>query len=213
MSHERQNCVDLIYESDKEQLFELRASSYKRQYGQNVDVTALRWNSWDERFINLGVFEGPQLVSTLRIARVNSLEEYKKIMLCEFDPAHLEMPLVILSRAATQENRQSEGLHSLLRYYALSLTSMAGIHWVIGTFKKNSQRVSQLTEMGYELSTNPIPWQSFLKSNEPTYVASLNLQKYYPQAQTRLLTSAKDLIKKYPVQFDTEDLIERMHRA
>lgn len=207
------NCIDLINESDGDEMFYLRSRSYKKQYGADVDVSALKWNSWDERFINLGVFAESELVSLLRIAYINDHEEYKKIMLCDFDSDVMSMPLVVLSRAATSERYESQGFHSILRLQAFRLSKAARAEWIVGTFKKDSKRVPQLLEMGYELSTNPIPWGSFLKSREPTLVARLNMARHFIQAEKRLVQSTQQLQEKYPVVFDFNFLVERMHKA
>jgi hypothetical protein len=209
----RSNCVDLIYESDKEALFELRAQAYKKNYNENVDLSALKWSPWDQRFINLGVFENNSLVSLLRIAHVKELTDYKKIMLCELDSAKIELPVVILSRAATHDGKESQGLHSLLRLHALRLAKLSGVKWVTGTFQKDAKRIAQLESMGYELTTNPTAWSSFLKSNGPTYIATLNLETSFAKAENRLLMTAESLIEKYPARYENSVLIERMRRA
>lgn len=206
----RNRCVDLVYEFDKEKLFNLRSYAYKKQYGPDVDVSALHWNSWDDRFINLGVFDGENLISLLRVAHIKDVLEYEKIMLFDFDSTALTLPVVILSRAATAEGWISSGLHSLLRLHALRIAKASGAKWVTGTFKKDTQRLQQLKDMGYEISENPVPWQSFLKSHESTLVATLNLDTHYDRAESRLIKKVSTLELDFPAVFNFDELVKRM---
>ena len=208
-----QLCVDLVQHSDRDQMYELRATAYRKQYGQDVDISVLHWNSWDERFINLGVFEDNKLISVLRIAHVKDSETYQKIMLCDFENQGMQFPVIILSRASTHESYLSKGYHSLLRYHAFNLASKAHVNWVVGTLKQDSERLNQMADMGYELSINPEPWGSFLKSHEPTYVAKLNISKFHDRAITRLKPAIESILSEYPAIYDDCLLVERMKRA
>lgn len=200
--------VDLVLVEQKNELFQLRSESYQRQYGESVDVSVLKWNSWDQRFLNLGVFDQDRLISCLRISHIKSKEEYKKMMLIE--AGEQEVPLVILNRAATHKDHESQGLHSLLRWHALRLAHLSGLRWVMGTFTKDSKRILQLRKLGYEFSTNPVPWGDFLKSQEETWVAKLDLKSHFEQAEKSLRDKVKDLNAKYPAGYNQSELLLRM---
>lgn len=202
--------IDVITEQFKDQLFQLRSHAYKNHYGNNVDVSALRWNSWDDRFISLGVFEKGKLVSALRIAVVGNVEDYIKIMCTEFDSLVMDLPVAILSRAATHKNFENKGLHSLLRLHALRLIKRAEINWVAGTFKKNARRIKQLTEMGYIFEINSVPWDNFLRSHEPTFIAKLDLKTHFDKAEMRLLEKTLPIFENFPKAYDFETLVVRI---
>lgn len=207
------NCVDLLNANDQEEFFELRSSTYKSQYGSNVDVNALKWNHWDERFANLGVFHNGKLVSLLRVVFIDDPEEYKKILLYDFNSSDLVMPVAILNRAATHADHATKGFHSLLRLHALRLLKQMNVEWVLGTLLKDSRRVTQMKEMGYEFQENPVPWNGFLKSSSPPLVARLNLEHNYERAEKRLLLSAEPLLNIYPARYNAVEILSRLAEA
>ena len=205
--------IDVVGESYGDQLTALRTSSYNRHYGEDVDISALRWNPWDLRFFSLGVFENHQLVSTLRLAHIKTERDYQQMMLSKFNSDAVSLPVVILSRAATHENYESRGLHTLLRYHAFGLALASGANWVAGTFKMDAKRARQLESMGYTLEVNPVPWDDFLKSHEPTYTATINLSVHFDNARSRMLNTIAPLLETYPVLYSQDVLVKRMLKS
>lgn len=213
-SSQKPSCyVDVVSELHQSELTALRCASYQKYYGEDVDLSALRWNPWDLRFFSLGVFDNGRLISILRLAHIKTAQEFQQMMLSDFDSSILSLPVVILSRAATHEDFESRGFHTLLRYYAFDLAFASGANWIAGTFKMDSIRTQQLSSMGYELTVNPIPWNDFLKSHDPTYMATINLPLHFERARLRMRKSIESLLNAYPPIYSRTVLLERMRQA
>jgi hypothetical protein len=206
----RKNCIDLLVPSDKEIVDHVRSMAYEKYYGSKVDTSGLKWNNWDKRFVNLGLFRQGQLVSCLRVALINDPIEYKKLMAHDFDSNIFEMPVSVLCRAATFPGFESMGFHSLLRYYAVILSKEAGAYHIAGTFQKNSSRVKQLSEMGYEFYSNENNWRDFLKNDHPVLIAKLNLLENFEKAIQRINDSILDIKNEYKAIFDIEKIIQHL---
>lgn len=146
-------------------LSQLRQDAYDTKFGSRVDKSALAWNTNDLLFMNLGAFDSSgRLVSALRLATIESAEEFKRVLLLEFDPTRLKLPLMILSRGATLPEFQSRHLHSLLRREAIFWAQQSGMKHVVGGIENTTPRLKQLAELGYEIIQTPTKWDGFLKS-------------------------------------------------
>jgi hypothetical protein len=194
--------------SESHLLSQLRQHAYDTKFGPRVDKSALVWNTNDLLFMNLGAFDSSgQLVSALRLATIESAEEFKRVLLLEFDPSRLKLPLMILSRGATLPEFQSRHLHSLLRREAIFLAQQSGMKHVVGGIENATPRLSQLAGLGYEIIETQTKWDGFLKSESNISMAVLD-DGCFSKAIGSLETKIKSL--SVTRQFQLEDLVLRI---
>jgi hypothetical protein len=206
------NCIDNLTAHDAEALYQLRSESYVREFGSEVDPSVLRWNPWDDRFVNLGLFEQSQLVSVLRIAQINEERLFQKMMLCRHQDFNLTWPITVLSRAATRKGLESRGLHSLLRFYAFQLAEAAESQWIVSSLKANSKRISQLKRVGYELIPYQKTWDSFLKNEELGYLAKFEVKLRFRRGYEILNSTTAEVQKQFPPIFKFDQLVSKMKK-
>ncbi len=160
-------------------LSQLRHDAYDTQFGARVDKSALAWNKNDLLFMNLGAFDSSgRLVSALRLSTIESAEEFKRVLLLDFDPSRLKLPLMILSRGATLPEFQSRRLHSVLRREAISLAQQSGMKHMVGGIENATPRLKQLAELGYEIIETETKWDGFLKSDSAISMAVLDDDRF-----------------------------------
>ncbi len=195
-----------FHESDK--LGRLRQEAYDNKFGPRVDKSALKWNSNDLLFMNLGAFDSNgKLVSTLRLATIESAEEFKRVLLLDFDPSRLKLPLMILSRGATLPEFQSRHLHTLLRREAIYLAQQAGMNHVVGGIENATPRLKQLAELGYQIIETQAKWDGFLKSESTISMAILDEGRF---AQAIATIDKKIESRNIARQFDPTELVLRI---
>lgn len=150
--------------SDIQKIEDIRVEEYRRYYGENVDVTGLKWNRADGHSVHLGYLDGGNLVSYLRLSFFSSLDKLEKTTLFR-TPSNIPLPVGLLARAATRHAYAGQGLHSILRCRALEFCMQHGIDCVLGTLEKRSPRLQQLTEVGYNIISTQGSWSGgYLKS-------------------------------------------------
>lgn len=191
--------VKLLSADQSDLIYELRKEAYLREYGEQARIEALRPTEFESEFQNLGAFKSGQLVSVLRISLVNNQEYYYRIMLAEFEPEELTLPLVILGRAATRQGYEARGLHTLLRYHAFHWAKRSGVKWIVGTFKSDTKRMTQLAKMGYQFSLNPKKWDGVLNAERPAIVARVDIGKNFDRAKSVMQSTYERLNSEFPV--------------
>jgi hypothetical protein len=180
--------IEILENKHREALSELRRLAYQSAFGNKVDPDKLTWNANDVLFLNLGLFDGDQLVASLRVSTIDSGHEFHRVTL-QPAPIGLNYPVIILSRAATLPQHVSKGLHSLLRIQALKLVQAAGPWDVLGTMQIGSPRIRQLEEIGYTFESGPNQWDGFLKNSQPVLLGTLlhtKLQDAIVRLETRI---------------------------
>ncbi len=200
--------VDFVRHDGHDVLYRLRREAYQNEYQDQVNVDGLRPTDFEARFLNLGIYDRGQLVSVLRIAPVDNVEDYRRIMLIDFEPEHLSLPLVILGRAATKPGFESQGLHTLLRFHAFHLAKCLGVKWIVGTFKADAKRMVQLGRMGYQFSINENRWDKVVKVDEPTIVARMDIHHHFDRAVSVMKGAADRLSFKFPLMRPYEDILQ-----
>lgn len=170
--------------SSKSEIDHLRMQEYAKASGFALDITTLKWKkSDDESFVMAAEFQG-QLISTMRGEFIEDLSLLEKKLECPWSfPMKLELPVLLLSRAATLSSHREKGLNLILRYWFLQFALSHGVRHVVGTFVSGSPREKTLQEMGYRFFENSLGWQqSTYRSLRPVTVAVLDLNDHGEQA-------------------------------
>lgn len=162
----------------------LRMQEYAKASGFALDLNTLRWKTSDNESHIMVAKDGDLLISTMRGEVIQDLDLLEKKLECPWTyPLALDMPVLLLSRAATASEHRTAGLNLILRYWFLRFAIAHGIRFVIGTFVTGSPRETSLREMGYQFFENPLGWQqSTYRSLRKVNVVALDLQSNGRQA-------------------------------
>ncbi len=176
--------ISFASHSDKHEINNLRKQEYAGAQGYSLDLNTLNWKiSDDESFVMIAKQNG-NIISTMRGEVIQDQSVLEKKLECSWDfTCPLEMPVLLLSRAATLRSYQSQGLNLILRYWFLKLAVLYKIPLVLGTFVEGSPRQKTLLAMGYKYFENKLGWQqSTYRSHRPVIVAALPLETALKQA-------------------------------
>lgn len=177
-------CIMVLDASHIDAVNALRMSEYSSAQGFKVDAPGILWNKSDDQSTILGVYEGQDLIATLRLELIQDLSLVERKMECPWSfPVDLRFPVLVLSKMATARVHRKRGLSLLLRYHALKVAMDWGALQALGTFTKGSPRENSMGEMGYEFHENTQGWHAGdYKSTDPVLVAILDLQANGAQA-------------------------------
>lgn len=198
--------IEFTSETNKSIINDLRTKAYSVADGYTVDLSTLNWKDSDnDSFVMVAKHQG-QIVATMRGEVINDSALVEKKLECPWDfSAPLELPALLLSRAATEKSHQAQGLNLLLRYWFLKFAVFHKIPLVIGTFVSGSPRQNTLSNMGYDFFENKLGWQqSTYRSHRSVIVAVLNLQQNqenalnYCQQQFAQTNAASKFIGHFP---------------
>ena len=176
--------ISFASSADKQEIYNLRKQEYAGAQGYSVDLNTLSWNaSDDESFVMIAKQNG-KIVATMRGEAILERSVLEKKLECPWDfSTQLNLPVLLLSRAATLKSQQSMGLNLVLRYWFLKMAILYKIPMVLGTFVEGSPRQNTLLAMGYEYFENKLGWQqSTYRSHRPVVVAALELASAQEQA-------------------------------
>src|SRR4051812_48357552 len=113
----------------------LRMQEYAKASGFALDLNTLRWKTSDDKSYIMVARDGDRLLSTMRGEVIQDLRLLEKKLECPWNyPLALDMPVLLLSRAATLSESRASGLNLVLRYWFLRFALAHGIRFVIGTF-------------------------------------------------------------------------------
>lgn len=162
----------------------LRLAEYSKAAGFEVKPPGVLWNRSDDQSTVIGAWSEGELLATLRLELVDSMELVERKMECPWSfPIALRLPVMVLSKMATRSSCRGQGLNALLRYWALELARGWEIQQVIGTFVSGSPRERSMREMGYEFFTNERGWfAGDYKSTSPVLVCVLDMSRNGQQA-------------------------------
>jgi hypothetical protein len=162
----------------------LRTQAYAKASGFTVDLNSLHWKPSDDESYVMAAESNHQLVSTMRGEVIDDLSLIEKKLECAWNfPLKLELPVLLLSRAATHYSHRYLGLNLILRYWFLRFALSHHIRYVLGTFVSGSARENSLHEMGYQFFENTLGWQqSTYRSLFPVTVVALDLKIFGNQA-------------------------------
>lgn len=183
----------------KTEVEQLRMQEYAQASGFAVDLATLKWKSSDDESYVMVAKNDDQIVSTMRGEVIQDRSLLEKKLECPWDfEFPLEMPVLLLSRAATCSSYRSAGLNLVLRYWFLRLAVKHGVRSVVGTFVSGSPRENTLREMGYQFFENKLGWQqSTYRSLRPVTVAALDLQTQGDQALRYCLERVRESLYEY----------------
>ncbi len=183
----------------KNEIEALRQQEYANAKGFVVDLETLKWKSSDDESFVMAAESKGQLVSTMRGEVIDELAILEKKLECPWSfPLELNMPVLLLSRAATLSSYRKIGLNLVLRYWFIRLAMAHKIHFLVGTFVSGSPRENTLQEMGYQFFENKLGWQqSTYQSLGAVTVAALNLQTDGEKALQYCLDRVPEGIKEY----------------
>ena len=183
----------ILTEINSGEIVSLRKRSYSRQFKSELDSKGLDWNDTDKISTHLGLFSPTkELVSTIRITFFTNKKNLENST-CILTPEHVLFPCALLSRAATCPNHSNRGLHQILRLVSLEYISMKKCSCVLGTMKKNSERIKSLIEIGYNIIHEAERWMnSFISSNDPIVLIGL-VNEFEIQEAIRLLRTKTEL--------------------
>ncbi len=192
----------------KDDIDALRMQAYTKASGFAVDLTTLKWKSSDDESFVMAAEANGQLIATMRgevIADISLLEQKLE---CPWDyPLELEMPILLLSRAATLSSYRYVGLNLILRYWFLRFAITHHINFVLGTFVSGSPRENTLREMGYQFFDNKLGWQkSTYLSLLPVTVVALDMKTHGEKAWRYCFDHAANGIKEYVFDEEFPDL-------
>ncbi len=156
----------------------LRKQEYAKASGYSLDLNTLRWSISDSQSFVMVAKDDHTIISTMRGEIIADASLLEKKLECPWDfPMPLQLPTMLLSRAATAKSHQSQGLNLILRLQFLKLAQHYQIPTVIGTFVSGSPRQNTLLEMGYRFFENTLGWQqSTYRSHRPVIVAALDMK-------------------------------------
>lgn len=173
MKHE----ISFVDENFKNEIDSLRMQEYAQAKGYTVDLETLRWNISDSESFVMVAKDGDSIISTMRGEVITDPLVLEKKLECQWNfETPLQLPVLLLSRAATLKSHQSKGLNLVLRYWFLKFAEYYKIPMLVGTFVSNSPRQNTLLSMGYHFHENKLGWQqSTYRSHRPVIVASLDM--------------------------------------
>ncbi|MBX3708665.1 MAG: hypothetical protein KIT56_00520 [Gammaproteobacteria bacterium] len=202
------NRILFVNRQRKVEIDALRMQAYAKASGFSVDLTTLKWAlSDDESFVMAAETEG-QLIATMRGEVVTEVSLLEQKLECPWDfPLKLDMPILLLSRAATLSSYRSAGLNLILRYWFLRFAITHNINFVLGTFVTGSPRENTLREMGYQFFDNKLGWQkSTYRSLFPVTVVALDIRTQGKKALRYCLDHAPNGMNEYVFDEEFPDL-------
>lgn len=155
---------------DKEtirKIVDLRKQLFVQRFGSAVDSSGLEFNQCDLESLHWGAFFDDEMVSTLRLTRIETKQRFQDNFLFDAEDPFVRLPCFALARAATSAKFTGQSLSMILRaeVYRHILSEAKGEGYVYGTALSGSKRLQFLKSLGYEVMLNPKPWSGFLKSD------------------------------------------------
>ena len=165
-------------ETMKEEIDCLRMQEYGNASGFSLDLNSLKWRQSDNDSFVMAAQADGVMVSTMRGEIISDIWLLEKKLECPWDfPFDLQLPVLLLSRAATMSTHRTAGLNLVQRYWFIRLAMENNIPSLVGTFVSGSPREKTLREMGYIFFENKLGWQeSTYRSHRPVTVAVLDLK-------------------------------------
>lgn len=188
--------VDATFKTEVEQL---RMQEYANASGFAVDLTTLKWKPADDQSYVMVANHNEQFVSTMRGEIIDEVSWLERKLECPWNfPLTLDMPVLLLSRAATCTSQRSTGMNLALRYWFLRFARHHGIRFVIGTFVTGSPREKSLRDMGYQFFENQLGWrQSTYRSLRSVAVVALDMETDGARALKYCVDRAPEAIEQF----------------
>lgn len=202
------NRVLFVDKQRENEINTLRMQAYAKASQFSVDLSTLKWKTSDDESFILAVETNGQLVSTMRGEVISEISLLETKLECAWNfPLKIDMPILLLSRAATLSSHRSVGLNLILRYWFIQFAITHHIKFVIGTFVSGSPRENTLREMGYQFFENKLGWQnSTYRSILPITVVVLDLRTQGEKALRFCLDRLPNEINEYAFDGEFPDL-------
>lgn len=158
--------IELTSET-KEQITQLRWSAYYEKYQQLVQLKRLDWKRIDDISEHFGIYDGAQLISSLRLTAIQSEEQFFNIMQFPAEHEFSKTPCFALARAATLKTYGALQINMSLRAYVYDYFLKhypESDTYIYGTTFANSQRLDFLRSLGYEMLSHSYQWTGCLDS-------------------------------------------------
>jgi hypothetical protein len=157
----------ILTETTKLKLSALRKQAYLPKFGDRLRDEALLWNLHDEASFHFGAYVGENLVSTIRLSRIETKEQFETVLQISGDDAFASLPCWALSRAATDPHFFGQSLNMRLRTEAYRFilsrqTTTSLEQYVYGTALANSARIEFLRLVGYEIEAGRSRWNGYV---------------------------------------------------
>ncbi len=190
------------------EISELRKKAYAKADGYTLDLETLNWSKSDDDSYVMIVSKNDKIVSTMRGEVIKDLSVVEQKLECPWSFNHkLEMPVLLLSRAATEDGIKNKGLNLVLRYWFIQFAEKNNISSVIGTFVSGSPRENTLQNMGYQFFENKFGWQkSSYRSQRSVHVAVLDMNFNLIKAKNYCLEKIPGLERDYSLKINSEKL-------
>ncbi|MDX9731869.1 MAG: hypothetical protein RBT63_08875 [Bdellovibrionales bacterium] len=168
-------------------LSNLRVEAYSKHGGSLVNPTALRWGMSDERYANIAIIQGGEILAALRFELHRTQETLAFSLQQSVTPNVL--PAALTSRAATVWHFLNHGGHRYLRMIAIETARTLGLSELYCTYIQNENRTRMLRAIGYMVEESSANWSDFLQTKEPIALARLDVQKHGESAAEKLRES------------------------
>jgi predicted GNAT family N-acyltransferase len=177
----------------------LRKEAFLAKYDKDqINLSGLDWNWTDDHSNHLGLYQDNRLVSCLRLSVFNSSSDF-------YNASRIPMkmdcssPYTLLARAATHPDYASQGLHNLLRLRALEICQHMKLDNIFGSLAENSDRLKQLSDLGYEIVGTAESWEnSYLKNTGKVVLIHLKQEKLSHAIQLLLQKCKVDRLSDFP---------------
>lgn len=196
-------CIRIATKEDHEAIGRLRQAAFlaSPDFHMPDDDWAkshLPWSAEDDRAVVLGVWDGAELLATMRVEFVADRQAAES----KFDGAripesHIEWPAITLNRAATREGYRQFGLNALMRMHFIATAQRSGAHRLYGYVVLGAARTKLMTELGYEFEARPDEDPFHPPKKNSWAVAWLDLPKYGQHAVDTLANMLTEEIRQY----------------
>lgn len=158
----------------------------------------LSWGTEDDCSVVLGVWDGTELLATMRAEIVADKNAADLIFDGASTPGnHTEWPAIMLSRAATQAGYRKSGLNALMRMHFIAAAHRSGIRRLYGYVVQGAARTKLMSELGYEFEARADEDPVCPSKKRSWAIAWLDLPKYGQHAVDTLANMLAEEIHQY----------------
>ncbi len=174
----------------------LRLSRLRETQGFTADEAVLVWSEDDDQSLVLGIREEGRLIATQRMDVISEPAKLRTKLDYDGFEKHIELPCLVVGKAATAFSHAGRGLNSYLNALAVEHAQHLGLRYVVETVVADGPRTGFLSDLGFEFYPHPLGWRRFgYHSTSNVVVAVLDLNRH-PNLTPSL--RLQELYKKYP---------------
>jgi hypothetical protein len=190
--------IRLASAEDGCEITDLRIKEFKNSKDfELLKPEQLYWNSTDDFHTVIGIWgENQKIIATLRLIRVNDLQETCDRLEADI-PVNVSFPGLVFNAAATRKSYRRQGFNQLLRYYCIKAAMEHRIQCLFSPVYQTAPRVAFMKKLGYSCHVLTNTWQTKLAPHCPRVLAVLEQERFLTALKI-LEKTIPDLIKKYP---------------